>query len=181
MIILKESILKWSIIIESLRTQIPQIMKHTLFLFITLITLSACNPSHKDGSAVTTEGTTTQDTTQKSPHQSVSAEATGDINVGPPNGGITIAELLNNKTKYSGQVVKVQGLVVKLNNGIMNRNWIHIKDASINSENKDLTVTTTESAALGDIVTFEGKIAVDKDFGSGYTYEIIMEEAKIIK
>jgi len=42
-------------------------------------------------------------------------------------------------------------------------------------------VTTTESAALGDIVGFEGKIAIDKDFGSGYTYEIIMEEAKIIK
>jgi hypothetical protein len=99
----------------------------------------------------------------------------------PPNGGITISELINNKIKYSGQVVRVQGQVVKLNNGIMKRNWIHIKDASINSENKDLTVTTTESVALGDIVSFEGKIAVDKDFGSGYSYEIIMEEAKIIK
>ena len=161
------------------RPKLHLIMKHLLFIFASLVMLIACN--HKDGSVSTTEGTTTQDTTKKNPHQSANAEATGEINVGPPNGGITIAELINNKTKYSGQVVRVQGQVVKLNNGIMKRNWIHIKDASINSENKDLTVTTTESVALGDIVSFEGKIAVDKDFGSGYSYEIIMEEAKIIK
>jgi len=75
----------------------------------------------------------------------------------------------------------VQGSVVKLNNMIMNRNWVHIQDASIKNEKTDLTVTTDENVAMGDIVAFEGKISLNKDFGAGYKYEIIMEDAHIIR
>jgi hypothetical protein len=117
------------------------------------------------------------------PHQNINntTPVGADIKVGPPPGGIKLAELINNKKKYDGQVVKVQGRVVKLNNMIMNRNWIHIQDASLKDEKIDLTVTTDENVALGDIVVFEGKIALNKDFGAGYKYEIIMEEAHIIR
>lgn len=117
------------------------------------------------------------------PHQDISNTSTGpgDVNVGPPPGGVKLAELLNNKKKYDGQIVKVQGRVVKLNNMIMNRNWVHIQDASLKGENTDLTVTTTDNVAMGDIIAFEGKISLNKDFGAGYKYEIIMEEAKIIR
>jgi hypothetical protein len=116
------------------------------------------------------------------PHQNVSKETSAgqDINVGPPPGGIKLSELINNKKKYEGQVVKVQGRVIKLNNMIMNRNWIHIQDASLKDEKVDLTVTTDENVALGDVVAFEGKISINKDFGAGYKYEIIMEDAHII-
>jgi len=117
------------------------------------------------------------------PHQNVgnTTPAQQGTNVAPPPGGITLAELLNNKKKYEGQVVKVQGSVVKLNNMIMNRNWVHIQDASIKDEKVDLTVTTDENVAMGDIVAFEGKISLNKDFGAGYKYEIIMEDAHIIR
>ena len=116
------------------------------------------------------------------PHQNMSNAETAatENNIGPITGGITLAELLQNKKKYEGQSVKVQGRVVKLNNMIMNRNWVHIQDASLKNENLDLTVTTTENVALGDVIAFEGKISLNKDFGAGYKYEIIMEEAHII-
>lgn len=116
------------------------------------------------------------------PHQNMTTteSSSAENNIGPIAGGITLAELMHNKKKYEGQTVKVQGRVVKLNNMIMNRNWIHIQDASLKNENTDLTVTTTDNVAMGDVVAFEGKITLNKDFGAGYKYEIIMEEAHII-
>jgi hypothetical protein len=99
----------------------------------------------------------------------------------PPPGGISIAELFENRTKYDGQTVRVKGRCVKLNNMIMNRNWIHLQDGSLQDENTDLTVTTTENIPLGAVVAFEGKITLNKDFGAGYKYEIIMEEAKLLQ
>ena len=117
------------------------------------------------------------------PHQNVSntTPAGQDINVEPPPGGIKLGELINNKKKYEGQTIKVQGRVVKLNNMIMNRNWVHLQDGSLKDEKIDLTVTTDENVAIGDIVAFEGKISLNKDFGAGYKYEIIMEDAHIIR
>jgi hypothetical protein len=60
---------------------------------------------------------------------------------------------------------------------IMNRNWIHIQDGT--GDQLDLTVTTTENIALGSVVTLKGTIALDKDFGAGYRYDIIMEGAVV--
>jgi hypothetical protein len=96
----------------------------------------------------------------------------------PPSGGISIVDLLKNRQKYDGQTVKVKGRCVKRNNMIMNRNWIHLQDGSM--KDVDLTVTTTENVQLGSVVSFEGKIALNKDFGAGYKYEIIMEEAHLL-
>ena len=98
----------------------------------------------------------------------------------PPAGGISIAELFKNRQKYEGQTVKVKGRCVKLNMNIMNRNWIHLQDGSTNDQGVDLTVTTAEIVQLGTIVAFEGKITLNKDFGAGYKYEIIMEEAHLL-
>lgn len=95
--------------------------------------------------------------------------------------GITIAELYANKAKYAGKKVKIRGKVTKFNTAIMNKNWAHIQDGSDYDGNFDLTVTTVETVNKDAVVTFEGIIAADKDFGSGYSYSIIMEEAHIIK
>lgn len=99
----------------------------------------------------------------------------------PPPGGISIAELFANRKKYDGQTVRVIGRCVKLNNMIMNRNWIHLQDGSMKDKGTDLTVTTTENIPLGAVVSVEGKITLNKDFGAGYKYEIIMEEAKLLQ
>jgi GW (Gly-Tryp) dipeptide domain len=117
------------------------------------------------------------------PHENAGNTMTSDPNekITPPPGGITIADLLANRKKYDGQTVRIKGRCVKLNNMIMNRNWIHLQDGSMKDEAIDLTVTTTESVMLGSIVAFEGKISLNKDFGAGYKYEIIMEEAQLLQ
>ena len=59
----------------------------------------------------------------------------------------------------------------------MGRNWIHIEDGS--GKNQELTITTQDVLQLGEVGVFEGTISLDKDFGAGYRYEIIMENAKL--
>jgi hypothetical protein len=70
---------------------------------------------------------------------------------------------------------------VKFSGGIMNRNWVHIQDGTKDNGKFDLTVTTQDSVKVGDVVIFEGKIALNKDIGAGYFYEILMEDAKMRK
>ena len=123
------------------------------------------------------------DAATSNPHENMSNQTTTEQNakIDPPPGGISIAELFANKKKYEGQTVRVQGRCIKLNSMIMNRNWVHLQDGSIKDHTVDLTVTTTDEVHMGDVVAVEGKIALNKDFGAGYKYEIIMEEAKIIR
>ncbi len=101
--------------------------------------------------------------------------------IDPVEGGITIAELFANKDKYANKTVKIRGEVKKYNSKIMGKNWIHIQDGTSYSGENDLTVTTTMETKVGTIITIEGKIILDKDFGSGYMYKIIMEEGKVIE
>jgi hypothetical protein len=61
----------------------------------------------------------------------------------------------------------------------MDKNWVHLQDGTSDSDSFDLTVTTTDNVEVGDIATFKGKITLKKDFGAGYYYELIMEEAKL--
>lgn len=103
-----------------------------------------------------------------------------DISVEPAEGGITIADLFKNKDKYADKTVKIRGVIVKHNENIMGKNWAHIQDGTESGDNFDLTITTKDAVADGSTVTFEGKISLDKDFGSGYAYDVIMEDAKAL-
>jgi len=100
-----------------------------------------------------------------------------DVSIEPAKGGISIGTLFANRETYKDQIVKIRGQVTKFNPNIMGKNWIHIQDGSDDSGNFDLTITTSQIVNVGDVVTFEGKISLNKDFGAGYTYEVIMEEA----
>ncbi len=103
-----------------------------------------------------------------------------EISVEPLDGGKTIAQIFSEKETLKNKTVKVRGKVVKFNGGIMNRNWIHIQDGTDNKGEYDLLITSNESAKVGDIIVAEGKLALDKDFGAGYFYAVLVEEAKII-
>ncbi len=103
-----------------------------------------------------------------------------DISVEVANDGITIAELISGKKSYKGKIVRIRGQVTKYNADIMDKNWIHLQDGTEHDGQFDLTITSDITVKTGEVLTFEGKIALDKDFGFGYFYEIIMEEAKII-
>ncbi len=96
-------------------------------------------------------------------------------------GGYTIEELYAKKDKLVNKIVKVRGKVVKSNLGIMNRNWFHIKDGTGTEGSHDLTLTSNDAAQVGDEILVEGTFIIDKNYGSGYFYPIILENSKISK
>ena len=87
------------------------------------------------------------------------------------------------KNLIKDTVVAVRGKVVKYNPGIMGKNWIHLRDGSGSREKKDddITVTTLDSAAVGDVVLVRGTVHLDRNFGAGYVYPVIIEDAKVSK
>jgi hypothetical protein len=94
----------------------------------------------------------------------------------------TVGEIYAKRTSLDKKTVVIKGKVVKVSKGIMGKNWIHLQDGTGDSGKgtHDLVVTTaTDTAAVGDVVTAKGTIYKDKDFGSGYKYDVIMEEAAI--
>ncbi len=96
-------------------------------------------------------------------------------------GGITISELYGNIEKYAGQKVRIRGKVSKFNTAIMKKNWAHIQDGTESNGDFDLTVTTIDIVNKDAVVTFEGTITLDKDFGHGYFYPVLMEDGIVIK
>ena len=92
-----------------------------------------------------------------------------------------IATLYANQ-KLDGKKITVRGKVVKVSSGIMDRNWIHLQDGtgSPQKKNHNLVVTSKDLPDVGDIVTITGTLIRNKDFGSGYKYDVIVEKAKIV-
>jgi hypothetical protein len=91
----------------------------------------------------------------------------------------TIATLYQDKSTLVGQVISTKGKVVKVNNDIMGRNWIHIKDGTGDAKSSDLAITSKQTADVGDVVAVSGTVSVNKDFGSGYLYALLIEDATI--
>lgn len=104
-----------------------------------------------------------------------------NISVPAAAGGATIAQIFSNVNMYANKIVKVKGKVVKVNNGIMKTNWVHIQDGTSAGSDFDLTVTTNDLVNVGDIVTFEGSLVLNKNFGYGYSYKVLLENAKANK
>lgn len=107
----------------------------------------------------------------------VGREAVGEVE--KAEGGVTVAEVYADKAALAGKTVKVRGVVVKFTRAVMNTNWLHLQDGTCAGQSCDLTVTTNASVAVGDLITIEGTLAVDKDFGAGYKYEVIVQGATV--
>lgn len=97
--------------------------------------------------------------------------------------GYTVGELFAKGASLNKQKVTVKGQVVKVNPDIMGRNWLHIQDGTgdLTKNTHDLVVTSTDIAEKGAIISLEGILAADKDFGSGYRYDVIVEDAVLMK
>jgi hypothetical protein len=93
-------------------------------------------------------------------------------------GTVILAELFKKRAKYKDKTITIRGKVTKTSVGIMKRNWVHIEDGS-RFQNMDDIVFTSESAVpeVGDIVSATGTVAIDKDFGYGYFYPVILEKS----
>jgi hypothetical protein len=92
----------------------------------------------------------------------------------------TVAALYQGKAALAGKTISAQGKVVKVNNDIMGRNWLHLQDGTGAANSNDLVVTSKQTAAVGDQVTITGVVAVNRDFGSGYAYALLIEEASVV-
>lgn len=104
-----------------------------------------------------------------------------DIKIDQPQGGTSIATLFAKKAEFAGKLITVRGQVTKVNAEIMGKNWVHIQDGTADGDHFDLTVTTGDVPNVGDVVTYSGTIALDKDFGYGYFYDVLLENAEVIK
>lgn len=112
-------------------------------------------------------------------------ESTGDVHVKKASGkdAHTVAEVMTKGAELKDKTVEVRGKVVKYNAGIMGKNWIHLRDGSgsVEKETNDILVTSANPANLGDIITAKGVVHTDKDFGAGYSYKVLIEDATIQK
>lgn len=127
----------------------------------------------------TEEGT--KKTSKTTPeHNAKPKQSKLDIKVDPAPGGITVAELFANKEQYSGKTIKIRAQVVRFKSGILGKNWIHLQDGTASGDKFDLTATIGSNVAVGDIITVESKVTLNKDFGSGYFFDVILEDATIL-
>jgi hypothetical protein len=93
----------------------------------------------------------------------------------------TVSEAYEKAGNLDKKAVVVRGKVVKVSKGIMGKNWVHLRDGSGDpgKGTNNLVVTTQDDPNIGDVVTAKGTLYKDKDFGSGYKYQVIVEEATV--
>ena len=127
-----------------------------------------------------------------SPHAAVNEMTPGsgkavvpllDLKIAKASGenGFTVADIFAKAASLNGKKVKIKGQVVKVSPNIMGKNWLHLQDGTGDpaKNSHDLVVTSADKAEKGDIVTVEGVLAADKDFGAGYKYAVIVEDVTI--
>jgi len=113
------------------------------------------------------------------------AAAVADVKVAKASGpdARTVAELVSKIKELKDKSVVLHAQVVKYNAGIMGKNWVHLRDGSGSATDgsNDILATTADQVKVGDVVTFKGMLRKDKDFGSGYSYKALIEDAKLQK
>jgi ribosomal protein L18 len=93
----------------------------------------------------------------------------------------TVGDIFAKRAELDKKTAVVRGKVVKVSKGIMGSNWIHLQDGTGDAGKRthDLVVTTQDLPTVGDIVTVNGTVSKDKDFGAGYKYSVLIEKASI--
>lgn len=96
-------------------------------------------------------------------------------------GAISLHNLFSDRDKLEGKTIILTGKVVKFMPQIMNKNWIHLQDGTSFNGFNDITITSLEKVKVDDIVTLKGTVVLNKDLGSGYKYDVLIEDAVVIK
>jgi hypothetical protein len=112
-------------------------------------------------------------------------EAVKEVKVPKASGALarTVAEIISKRSELKDKPVLLRAQVVKFNGGIMGKNWLHLRDGSGKAadDTQDILATSAEAAKVGDVVLISGTVRIDKDFGSGYSYKVLVEDAKFQK
>lgn len=95
--------------------------------------------------------------------------------------GYTVEEVFTQSADLAGKKIKIRGKAVKVSPNIMGKNWIHLQDGtgSPTANSHDLVITSADIPEKDSIIVIEGVLAKDKDFGAGYKYGVIIEEAVV--
>jgi hypothetical protein len=114
-------------------------------------------------------------------HPAPTAAAEVDLTgIAKAEGGKTVAEVFAEKDALAGKAVTFRGKVVKTNPDIMGKNWLHVRDGSGEEGTNDLTITTAGTLPnVGDTVLVTGNVSLNKDFGMGYAYDVLVEDAQV--
>lgn len=104
-----------------------------------------------------------------------------DVKVEAMEGAVTVSDIFSDPGSYEGKRIRVKGQVTKFNAAIMERNWVHIQDGTEFEGKFDLTATSSETFVVGTTVILEGILSLDHDFGYGYSYEVLLEEATAVE
>lgn len=93
--------------------------------------------------------------------------------------GRTIADIHASKAQLEGANVAVRGKVVKATNGVLGKNWLHLRDGTGKEATADLVVAGGQTAPVGETVLVSGTLHLDRDLGAGYRYDVLLEDARI--
>ncbi len=111
----------------------------------------------------------------------VKSEEKSDILISKPPEELTIGQIFANPAEYSGKEITIRGIVVKVNPEIMGINWIHMQDGTDFGNKFDLTITSHDLPQINSEATFKGTVILNKDFGSGYFYELLVENGVMLQ
>jgi len=126
------------------------------------------------------EGATSPNAQELTPGSKTVIEKS-DVSIDKVEGVVSISAIFADPESYEGKSIKVRGEVVKFNPEIMNKNWAHLQDGSEFDGKFDLTFTSDESFEVGSVVTVEGVLALNLDFGYGYSYEVLLENTTAVE
>jgi len=93
--------------------------------------------------------------------------------------GMSVEKVHKQMQQLEGKQVTITGKVVKVNNGIMKRNFVHVEDGTGGKDTNKLIITSSQTAKVGDNVTITGTVVLGTDFGMGYKYPLLVEKSTI--
>ena len=159
----------------------PKVLNASLLAILVAVSLAACSKEEVTETALAPEIADAAEMAAQ-PHPAP-AEATASVDlagIAKAEGGQTVAGLHAAKEQLEGETVVIRGKVVKVNANIMGKNWLHVRDGSGEEGTNDLTITTTGAVpAIGDTVLVTGAVGLNRDFGMGYMYPLIVEDAEV--
>lgn len=92
---------------------------------------------------------------------------------------VTVSDAHARRLELAGKQITITGTVIKVNNGVMKRNFIHVQDGTGSGDTDRLVFTSQQTAVVGDTITVTGTVALDIDFGMGYFYPTLIEQATL--
>lgn len=116
------------------------------------------------------------------PHANAAEAETDDSHDGKETNQVqkvTLSELLKEPKRFENQQIEISGICTKVNANIMDRNWIHLK--SNRDDAQGVVATSSHSPLAGESITLKAIVRLDKDFGAGYVYPILLEDAILVE